>query len=330
MKIKTFCWVLFAVSVILNIYLFSGSREEEEIENLISEEPSIYPENSSSFDDHISFEPEYPAYSGFTLEGDETEFLDFKLNGTIVNSIKDKYDRKTSRTLVRNIQEIVYFLNDFKIRFSLGDRISLIYRKKDSKIVFLRFSSSLKRSVHEIFLFADSKDERYVTSSYEYLQPCITNGPFEGCPNATFVTDGKNLTPVFDAGFAEKIRLPFLAKLIDTSESYNKGGEMIFIYSNFAVKAVFKGLSSVNTSLRKNALYHKGVSIGESGFVVNNSQKGVIYYLKKGENRVVSPFSFHHIESIPVDEKEKINVKITISFFKGQYKAGKKFEEDYY
>jgi len=330
MKIKSFCWILFAASVILNFFLFSGIREEKEIEYFLNEEQPIYPENSSSFDDHISFEPEYPAYSGFTLEGDETEFLDFRLNGTIVNSIKDKYGRKTSRKLVRNIQEISYFLNNFNVRFSLGDRISLIYRKKDSKIAFLRFSSANKRSVHEVFLFAGSRDERYVTSSYEYLQPCITNGPFSGCPNATFVTDGKNLVPVFNAGFAEKIRLPFLAKLINTSESFSKGGEMTFVYSNFAVKAVFKGLSSVNTSLRKNALYNKGVSVGESGFVVNNSQKGVIYYLKKGENRVVSPFSFHHVESIPVDEKEKINVKITISFFKGQYNAGKEFEEDYY
>lgn len=330
MKIKVFCWTLFALSVFLNIYLFSGSRKEQKIENLLSEEQSVYPEGSSSFDDHISFEPECPVYSGFTLEGNKTEFLNFRLNGTIVNSIKDKYDRKISRSLVRNIQEIVYFLNDFKIRFSLGDRISLIYRKKDSRIVFLRFSSSYKRSVHEVFLFAGRGEERYVTSSHEYLQPCITNGPFDGCPDATFVTDGKDLVPVFNAGFAEKIRLPFLAKLLNVSESFNKGGEMTFVYSNFAVKAVFKGLSSVNTSLRKNALYSKGVSIGESGFVVNNSQKGVIYYLKKGENRVVSPFSFHHIESIPVDEKEKINVKITISFFKGQYMAGKKFEEDYY
>jgi len=306
-----------------------SKRSETEID-IIKEYDLIYPDKTSSFDDHLSFEPEYPTYTGFTLEGDETEFLDFRLKGTIINSVQKKYDIRMSRKFVRNIQEIVYFLNDFKIRFSLGDRISLVYRKKDSKIVFFRFKSTAKRSVHEVFLFKSNGEERYITSAHEYLQPCMTNGPFEGCPQASFVTDGKDLAPVFNTGFKEKVRLPFLSKLIETDNSYKKGGKMTFIYSNFAMKAFFKGLATVNTTLRKNALYNKGVLIGESGFLVNRAQKGVVYYLKKGENRVVSPFSFHHIETIPVPEKEKINMKITISFFKGQYILGKNFEKDFY
>ena len=330
MKIKYLCWVLFSVSMIINIWLLVVEKDSEKIEYVLNETESIYPEDFSSFDQNISFEPEYPVYSGFTLEGDKTEFLDFSLKGTIVNSVQKKYDRKISRKLIRNIQEIIYFLNDFKVRFSKGDRISVIYRKKDSKIVFLRFKSVLKRSVHEVFLFKSKGAERYLTSAQEYLQPCITNGPFEGCPDASFINDGKNLAPVFNTGFNEKIRLPFLAKLLNMSESYSKGGELTFIYSNLATKAVFKGLARIDTGLKKNSLYHKGVTIGESGFVVNSSQKGIVYYLKKGENRIVSPFSFHHTEAIPIDEEEKINVKITISFFRDQYRSGKKFEKDYY
>ena len=306
------------------------NNDSAAVEQILPETESIYPEDLSSFDQNISFEPEYPVYSGFTLEGDETEFMNFTLEGTIVTSVKKKYDRKISRKMVRNIQEIVYFLNDYRIRFSKGDKIALIYRKKDRKIVFLRFKSALKRSVSEVFLFKHLGDERYLTSEHQYLQPCITNGPFSGCPAATFVSDGENLAPVFNTAFNEKIRLPFLAKLLNTSESYGKGGEMTFVYSNFATKAVFKGLAKVNTSLRKNALYEEGVVIGESGFIVNSSQKGVVYYLKKGENRIVSPFSFHHTEPVPIDQEEKINVRILISFFRDQYRSGRNFEKDYY
>lgn len=330
MKIKYLFWVLFLASLFVNFYFVIFDSDNDKASQVLEKTGSIYPDSYSSFEHNISFEPEYPVYSGYTTEGDETEFLNFRLEGTIVNSVKKKYDMKVSRKLVRNIQEIVYFMNNFKIRFSRGDRISLIYRKKDSKIVFLRFKSALKRSVHEVFLFNDGSEEQYITSAYEYLQPCITNGPFEGCPQVTFVTDGKFLVPVFNTGFNEKIRIPFLAKLINTSDSYRKGGEMMFAYSNFATKAVFKGFAKVNTSLKKNTLYHKGVFIGESGFIVNSIQKGIIYYLKKGENRVVSPFIFHHTEPVSVDKNQKINIRITRSFYRDQYKVGIEFETDYY
>ncbi|HNW82917.1 MAG TPA: hypothetical protein PKG52_08515 [bacterium] len=327
MKIKLFFFILLVVSLSLNIFWFSGK-----VDNKCLSEPEqvfLYPVNESSLDYPISHDPESPRYTAYTLDGNSTVFLSFNVKGTIPESVEKKYGIKLPIEIIRNIQEIVYFLNDYKIRFYEGDRISMFYRESDMKIVYLRFKSARRRSISEIFLFNTGNTEKYVTSDGSFLQPCITNGPFENCPEVRFITENDQLIPVFNMPVNRPVRLPFLAKYVSSTITKLSGGEAEFVYSNYAITAVFKGLGSL-TNLDKVALYKKDAVIGKSGYIMKDKDPGLIYYLRKKDNTIVSPYVFHHTEKVVISEKEMQNLSIMANFFSIQYELGHKFENKHY
>lgn len=327
MKIRIFFAVMVAASFILNIYFYS--QDEKFVDENIKGEVFLYPVDHSSLDYELSYDHQNPIYKSFSLDGDNVLFASFYLKGSIVDSFKRKYDRKISARLVRNIQEIVYFINDFKIRFSENDHVSFFYNEKDEKIVYLRFKSSVRKSVSEVYLFNTIHGQRYVSNNGDYLQPCMTNGPFSDCPDVRFLNENGTLVPVFDVKISQNINLPFLAKLINTDQSRNYGGEAEFIYSNYATRAVFKGLGSMNR-LKKNSLYKKDAVIGKSGFVLEDGQNGIVYFLRRKDNSPISPFVFHHIEKMTLHEKYQQNFTIVKSFYLRQLKFVKEFEKQYY
>ncbi|HRZ80040.1 MAG TPA: hypothetical protein P5044_08535 [bacterium] len=327
MKIKFLLFIVLAASVALNVYLFSLKRAQSCPD--VPEQVLIYPSDHSSLDFPVSHDPESPKYTGYTLDNNSTVFLSFNIKGTIPESVEKKYGMRLPMDIIRNIQEIVYFLNDYKIRFYEGDRISLFYRENDMKIVYLRFKSLRMRSVSEVFLFRTGGTEKYVSADGSLLQPCITNGPFDGCPQVRFVSDGDQLTPVFDVPVDSPVRLPFLAKYISSTSTKLWGGEAEFEYSNYAVKAFFKGFGSLS-NLNKVALYKKDAVIGRAGYIVKDREPGLVYYLRKKDGTLVSPYVFHHTEKTVISEKEMQNLAITVNFFSIHYELGQKFEMKYY
>ncbi|HSW59893.1 MAG TPA: hypothetical protein VLJ60_03795 [bacterium] len=328
MKTKLFITFIVAASVMMNIYYFI--RDEKCVQEVVSEEVFMYPADHSSIDFELSYDPENPQYRNFSLEGDSMIFANFYLKGSMIDSYNRKYDKRLSDKLIRNIQEIVYFLNDYKIWFNERDRITLFYNEKDEKIIYLRFRNAVKKTLSDVYLFETIDGERYVNSDDSFLQPCISNGPFEGCPDVRFINEDNTLVPVFDVRMYQNVKLPFLAKLTNVDHSRNTGGELEFVYSNYAVKAFFKGMGYINDKLKKNSLYKKDAVIGKSGFVLQDGSSGVIYFLRKNENTPVSPFLFHHIERKYLPEKYNRNFQIVKSFYARQLEFGLQFEKQYY
>lgn len=327
MKTKIILIIILILSLTANVMLFLSEKND-----VVCSEPeqiNIYSEYESSLDYPLSHDPQNPIYTGYTLDGDATEFLSFNIKGTIPESVDKKYRKKLPVEIIRNIQEIVYFLNDYRIIFYEGDRLSFFYRESDRKIVYLRFKSLRKKSVSEVFLFKTGNDEKYVTSDGSFLQPCITNGPFDGCPQVRFITENDQLVPVFGVPVNQPVKLPFLAKYVTSSNTKMSGGEAEFVYSNYAVRAFFKGMGNL-TNLNKVALYKKDAIIGRSGYIVKDKESGLIYYLKKSDNSVVSPYIFHHTEKTDISQKEMQNLSILVNFFSIHYELGSKFELKYY
>ncbi len=320
--------VAFIFSLMLNIYLYRKGDE-----NNLDEEGSsryVYAENITSIDNAITPHIYFPRYRGYSITGEITEFLDFNLRGTIISSVKNKYDIDVSTDLVRNIQEIVYFFNDFRLAFNEGDRVSLFYRLSDQKIVYLRFENSRRRSVHETFLFNVKGEEKYVTSDGAVLQPCITNGPFKACPQIRFSSKQGSLIPVFETGQYSEATLPFMAKITSVSNNSLTGGTIELTYSNHLVRAVFEGLSEINTGLQKDRIYKQGAYLGRSGYPLPGGRKGIVYYLRRRDNSVMSPFSFHHTEKSYVPENRLDNLNIASNFYVRWLQNGIDFERLYY
>ena len=121
MKIKFLLFMVFAASVALNVYLFSLKRAQTCPD--VPGKVLIYPSDHSSLDFPVSHDPESPKYSVYTLDNNSTVFLSFNIKGTIPESVEKKYGMRLPMDIIRNIQEIVYFLNDYKIRFYEFDRI---------------------------------------------------------------------------------------------------------------------------------------------------------------------------------------------------------------
>jgi len=299
------------------------------IEKTDNGEVLIYPDDISSIDTPFSYDPENPVYRSFSPDGDDIVYASFVLKGSIIESFERKYGTRISEKLIRNIQELVYFLNDYKIRFYQYDKLAFFYSVSDERILYLSFKSVLKKSISEVYLFNTIHGDRYLNFDNSYLQPCITNGPFNDCPDVRFLNENGVIVPVFDVKIRDSVRLPFLAKMIETGQTRRSGGEAEFIYSNYATKAVFKGFGSIN-NLRKNALYKKGAVIGKSGFILEDGKNGIVYYLRKKDNNPVSPFAFHHTEKILLEDKYQTNFQIVRNFYFWQLQNAKKFEKKYY
>ncbi len=328
MKTKIFIIFLVAVSLIMNIYYFT--KDEKCVEDYVSREVFIYPADQSSIDFDLSYDPQNPQYLNFSIEGDNIIFVNFYLKGSMIESYRRKYDRVLSEKLIRNIQEIVYFLNDYRIWFNERDRLTFFYNEQDEKIIYLRFKNAVRKTLSDVYLIKTIDGERYVNSDGSFLQPCILNGPFEGCPDVRFITDDNTLVPVFDVKMYQDLSLPFLAKLMNIDHSRNFGGAMEFVYSNYATRAFFKGLGHINDKLKKGSLYKKNAVVGKSGFILQDGRSGVIYFLRKNDNTPVSPFVFHHIEKKYLPEKYDRNFQIVKSFYARQLEFGIKFEQQYY
>lgn len=317
------------VSVLLNVFLYlnqdSAPGEEDE------EKPFfLYPTDHSSLDFPLSYDVDLPQFRAFSPHGDNILYADFVMKGTINDSFNRKYNAKLSQQIIENIQEIVYFLNGFKIRFREGDALTFFYNEETGEILYLKYKNSSARTLSEVYLFNAGSGEKYFTSDAYELQPCITNGPFEGCPQVRFLHENNNLVPTFETSVNEEIRLPFLAKLMEFDQSRGFGGSMEFIYSNYATRAFFRGLAYINPELKKNALYKEKAVIGRSGYIFSDKKSGIIYYLRKFDNTIVSPFNFHHTESRQMPEKSQQNFQIIKNFYSKASEYARNFEREFF
>ncbi|MBR6244700.1 hypothetical protein IKR20_03915 [bacterium] len=328
MKLRPLIILCFLISLGFNIYLLTRESEPEEEDG--PKEFSLYPDDFSSLDVPISYEPEFPVFNTFSSEGEEILFADFAMKGSIYESYERRYGSPISKQLVKNIQEIVYFLNGYKLKFREGDRLTFFYEKKSEKIVYMRFRDSLNRAVSDVYLFNSSNGQAYFKSNNYRLQPCIKNGPFEGCPEVRFVYENGGLVPLFNVPKGSAVRLPFLSKIVEFDQNRTMGGTLEVTYSNYATRAFFRGLMSVNQSLRKNELYRENATVGRSGYVFSDGGSGVVYYLRKSGNTVVSPFVFHHTDLEQIPAKDQLNFMIARNFYSKMLETAQKFEEKYY
>ena len=328
MKLRPLIILCFLISLGFNIYLLTRESDPEEEDG--PKEFSLYPDDFSSLDVPISYEPEFPVFNTFSSEGEEILFADFAMKGSIYESYERRYGSPISKQLVKNIQEIVYFLNGYKLKFREGDRLTFFYEKKSEKIVYMRFRDSLNRAVSDVYLFNSSNGQAYFKSNNYRLQPCIKNGPFEGCPEVRFVYENGGLVPLFNVPKGSAVRLPFLSKIVEFDQNRTMGGTLEVTYSNYATRAFFRGLMSVNQSLRKNELYRENATVGRSGYVFSDGGSGVVYYLRKSGNTVVSPFVFHHTELEQIPAKDQLNFTIVRNFYSKMLEAAQKFEEKYF
>ena len=328
MKLRPLIILCFLISLGFNIYLLTRESDPEEEDG--PKEFSLYPDDFSSLDVPISYEPEFPVFNTFSSEGEEILFADFAMKGSIYESYERRYGSPISKQLVKNIQEIVYFLNGYKLKFREGDRLTFFYEKKSEKIVYMRFRDSLNRAVSDVYLFNSSNGQAYFKSNNYRLQPCIKNGPFEGCPEVRFVYENGGLVPLFNVPKGSAVRLPFLSKIVEFDQNRTMGGTLEVTYSNYATRAFFRGLMSVNQSLRKNELYRENATVGRSGYVFSDGGSGVVYYLRKSGNTVVSPFVFHHTELEQIPAKDQLNFMIARNFYSKMLETAQKFEEKYY
>ena len=317
------------VSVFLNVFLYLNHNSASVEEN--GEKPfELYPTDHSSLDFPLTYDVDLPQFRTFSPNGENILFADFVLKGTIADSFAKKYNAKLSQQIVKNIQEIVYFLNGFKIRFREGDALTFFYDEKTGEILYLKYKNSAARTLSEVYLFDAGSGEKYFTSDGYELQPCITNGPFKGCPRVRFLYENNNLVPAFEIPVNEEIHLPFMAKLMEFDQSRGFGGTMELIYSNYATRAFFRGFSYINPGLRKNALYKEKAVIGKSGYIFSDRKSGIIYYLRKFDNSIVSPFVFHHTESRQMSEKSQLNFQIMRNFYSKASEYAKNFEKNYF
>ena len=322
-------FLLFLISVVFNIFLYFRS-DDEEIEEEDEKPFELYPTDHSSLDFPLTYDVDLPQFRTFSPLGNNILYADFVLKGTIADSFMRKYNTKLPQQIVKNIQEIVYFLNGFKIRFREGDALTFFYDEKTGEILYLKYKNSSARTLSEVYLFDAGSGERYFTADGYELQPCITNGPFKGCPRVRFLYENSNLVPVFETPVNDEIHLPFLAKLMEFDQSRGFGGSMELIYSNYATRAFFRGLAEINPGLRKNALYKEKAVIGRSGYIFSDKKSGVIYYLRKFDNSIVSPFMFHHTESRQMSEKSQLNFQIIRNFYSKASEYARNFEKSYF
>ena len=328
-RIRNIFVLLFIISISLNVFLYLDSDELETEED--DEKPfMLYPTDHSSLDFPLTYDVDLPQFRAVSPKGANILYADFVLKGTIADSFNRKYNTKFPQNIVKNIQEIVYFLNGYKIRFREGDALTFFYDEKTGEILYLKYKNSSARTVSEVYLFDAGNGAIYYTSDGYALQPCITNGPFKGCPQVRFLYENNNLVPAFEVAANDEIHLPFLSKLMEFDQTRGLGGTMELIYSNYATRAFFRGLASINPLLKKNALYKEKAVIGKSGYIFSDKKGGVIYYLRKSDNSIVSPFTFHHTEGRQMSEKSQLNFQILRNFYSKASEYARNFERSYF
>ena len=328
-RIRNIFILLFAVSVFFNIF-FYFEQAAPRIETDEEKPFMLYPTDHSSLDFPLTYDVDLPQFRTFSPHGDNILYADFVLKGTIADSFNRKYNTKLPQHIIKNIQEIVYFLNGFKIRFREGDALTFFYNEKTGEILYLKYKNSAARTISDVYLFDAGNGNLYYMSDGYMLQPCITNGPFKGCPQVRFVYENNNLVPVFEVAPNDDVHLPFLAKLIEFDQTRGLGGTMELIYSNYATRAFFRGLAEINPGLRKNALYKDKAVIGKSGYIFDDKKSGIIYYLRKYDNTIVSPFVFHHTESRQMSEKSQLNFQIIRNFYSKASEYARNFEREFF
>ncbi len=324
-KAGLYLTILLILSAGLNIYLIDDMRRRGEVENgnMKCEENEIL---VSSVDRPSSEELFAPIHTGYSLEGEPIRFVDVRLKGTISGSMKKKYDFTPSTRLVRNIQYLVFFFSDYEINFREGDRISFYYRPKDDRVVYIRYKSRYHRSIFEAFLTVAGENEIYVTADGFFLTPCIKNGPFKGCPEVEFERHGAALLPLFLSERHVSVSLPFRARVREIGQNRSSGGTVEVFYPDYRMGAVFNYLGSLEP-LKQGRIYPAGTVIGYSGYRKNGPSDGILYYLKRRDGKNVSPFLFHHIERRTLSDEMKLNLSISVNFYRNWYRQGKRFEE---
>ena len=325
-------FLIIILSLVGNLFfLFTAAWSEEKREEECSHIHEENDENISLFNRPESVDYETIQYDTYALDGSPVLFLNFLLQGTITESVEKKYHTKVPLQLIRNIQNIVYFFSDFKLKFRKNDRISIYYRQTDNKILYMRYKNRSRRSINEAFLFDDGFSERYFTTEGKYLVPCLVNGPFEGCPDARLINDRHGMIPVFSLPPQSSVHLPFKAKMMEIGKSRKHGGQVQITYSNFMKNAWFKGFSHLSTDLKKGELYRKDTLLGKGGYrKENKGMDGVSYYLLNKDGSLQPPFLFHHISYRAIDEQLKNNFDIAVRYYQRLYKRGKSFEKVFF
>ncbi len=324
--IITFMFLVFSVT--LNIYLFNNRHEEiENITETISDsECHLYPTNQCLIDFPAETETFANLYKAYSISGDNIIFMDFKLSGSITNSIKDKYGIEPDAKLIRNIQHLAFFFLDFKISFRDGDKISLFYRDADSKIVYMRYKNRSKKSIYEAFLTETNGKEIYLSQTGAYIEPCIENGPFIGCPQTKLTMLNGNLQPVFIVSPHSEIKTPFDATVIAVNSNNRTGGSVELYYEKYHKTAFFGYIGNISSLISVGKRIKEGTIIGYSGFDKEKKYDGIIYYLK-GQDAVTSPFLFHHLERKSIKENDMVNLSITKSFYRRWLQRGLNYEK---
>ena len=133
-------------SIFLNVFLYLDSDEPETEED--DEKPfMLYPTDHSSLDFPLTYDVDLPQFRTFSPLGDNILYADFVMRGTIADSFAKRYNTKLPQNIVKNIQEIVYFLNGYKIRFREGDTLTFFYNEKTGEILYLKYKNSSARTV---------------------------------------------------------------------------------------------------------------------------------------------------------------------------------------
>ena len=151
-RIRNIFVLLFIISISINIFLYLNS-DEPQVEEDEDKPFMLYPTDYSSLDFPLTYDVDLPQFRTFSPKGDNILYAEFVIRGTIADSFAKRYNRKLSQQIVKNIQEIVYFLNGFKIRFREGDALTFFYNEKTGEILYLKYKNSSVRTVSEVYLY---------------------------------------------------------------------------------------------------------------------------------------------------------------------------------
>ncbi len=328
MIFRLIVFLLFALSISFNFYSFIKKDSVT-----IKTEPEncyIYPINASSYEFPVSMAEKFSPFDAFSIDGDEILFYSVEFHSLIAEDIEKKYGIRLDDSVVRNLQQLVFFFNDFQLKFKEGDTISFFVRKKDNKIVYARLVSNSKKSLFEAFLTGRNSGENYINADGYYLSPCMKNGPFKECAGMSFEKQGKVLIPVFSMKHFSQVSLPFAGKIVDVSQNKISGGSVEVFFPDYGISAVFQYLGAVSEKIAKDKTLSSGTIIGVSGYKNNGATDSLIYYLKRRDGTMVSPFIFHHIEKYSISDDKKLNASIMVNFYRKWLEKGVSFEKQFY
>lgn len=321
MRIKIYLIIFFLLSFSFNIVFVTLYLDDSKVNE---NECYCFPRNVCS-DNHVHGLNVYDSvFSGFSPHGEPMEFIKFRLSGTLSESYEKKYGKPLSRNIVRNIQHLSYFFLGNEIRFYRGDELQFYLRKKDSRILYMRFRSRYKNAEYEAVLFPLGNRETYVLPDGMILVPCIKNGPFpQECPDVNMTLNAGQFETMFIFEKKVDVILPFASRINYKEQNQRTGGVVNFKYSDFNVSGVLKGLSKIDNQLREKTLYKKGRTVGTTGFLRKKEGVGLVYSLRRG-GKSVSPFEFHHTERNRIPGKSMDNFRIFLNYYRYWYKKAMK------